>query len=186
MMRFDYLHDPVPSAIERLRSVLVAPYLQAPLLAMLLVVVVEPTIYGMLRYQLIRANDQERAAHSAYVVSRVALERVNLEHTQVIVLVHLDRRILQIRKSGAVAAERMLDIANHLPRDAWLTSLSRTKDGELLLGRVDSMQSLGDVVREMRTASTVTAPELIDARSLEMKAAPAMLSFRLLLADRPR
>ena len=186
MMRFDYLHDTELTIMERLRSILMIPYAQAPLLAMLLLIVIESTIQGMLHYQLVQASAQVQAADRVYVVTRAALERMKLEHTQVESLLQVDRRIRQIRASGSVAAERMLDVADHLPAHAWLTSLSRTKHGEMLSGRADNLQSVGDVVSDMMSASTVTGPELVDARLLQIKEAPKMVAFRLLVTDRSK
>ncbi len=186
MMRFDYLHDPEIGAIAHVRQAASAPALRLPLLALLMVAVVELSIAGMLNYRCSLGHAQQLAAERMERVSASRLQRLKIDTSRVERLLALDARIHRIRGSGTLEAARVLDVANHLPPSVWLRSIADSDRGEVLVGRAEGLASIGDAVRDMMSASTVTAPQLTEARSLDVKAMPGLMSFQMTLADRSK
>jgi len=185
-MRFDYLHDPEIGTIAKLRRIASAPEMRVPSLVLLLVVVVELSIGGMLVYRCSLGRAQQLAAERMERVTASRLQRLKIDTSQVERLLALDARIHRIRGSGAVEAARVLDIANHLPASVWLRSIADSDKGEVLVGRAEGLTSIGDAVRDMMSASTVASPQLAEARSLDVKAMPNLMSFQMTLADRSK
>lgn len=183
-MRFDYLHDPEIGAIAMMRRIASAPEMRLPSLVLLLVFVVELSMGGILNYRCSSGRAQQLAAERMEHISASRLQQLKIDTSRVERLLTLDARIHRIRASGAAEAARVLDIANHLPASVWLRSIADSEKGEVLVGRAEGLTSIGDAVREMMSASTVASPQLAEARSLDVKAMPNLMSFQMTLADR--
>lgn len=149
-MRFDYLHDPLPGLVERLRALRLPGRLYAPVVVSCAVVTVVIAADGIETLRERSARAMEMRAEVRLQATQTALRRLRLEWRQVDELVARDRQLRAIRLSGTTAATAIAAIGNAFPRGAWLTSATMKPSLALeLKGRADTIGSLETVVREL-------------------------------------
>ncbi len=106
----------------------------------------------------------EAAFQQRYDTSVQALKRRNLYGDRVRALIDLDREVRRIAESGDVDAKTLADIANRLPRHAWLTEISNDGNGGLSLrGGAATLGALGDVVHGLMQSRALKNPTLVKA-----------------------
>lgn len=181
MMRFDYLHDAPPEAIERVRGLRIATSLRWPLAVFGAIVVTHAAASAIFALGTAEARVTEREAAHRLEASTAALARVRLTRVRVDELVALDRRMREIRSSGSRVSARLADIANHVPAHAWLTTLARTPDGFEIVGKSSGLPALGATMSSLMTSSSIAAPTLVRAGGEERR---GTLSFDIRAADR--
>jgi hypothetical protein len=148
--RFDYLHDPLPSFVERLRAVRVPGRLYAPLVIGGAVAAIVGAADGIESLRQRAALALEARAQVRLQATQTALRRMRLEWQQVDELVARDRRLRAIRLSGSTAATAIAAMGNAFPRGAWLTSAAmKPSSGFELKGRAENIVSLEAAVREL-------------------------------------
>lgn len=163
MNRFDFLKDGPPDIIDRARSVRVPEEARTPLMALATAVVVVSMWWGLERYWLASAMHEESLAQARLADSRADLAATKLIRTDVEQMLALDHQLRDIRLSGSTLAKRFTDIGNHVPRHAWLTSISTNTDGFEIAGKADGLFALSETVSDLMRSSTAAAPRLMRA-----------------------
>lgn len=182
-MRFDYLHDAPPEALERLRALRIARSVRWPLAVLTAIVVTQAAASAIFTLAIGEARATEREAAVRLEASTAALARVRLAKVRVDDLVALDRQIREIRGSGSRVSARLADIANHVPAHAWLTTLARTPNGFEIIGKSSGLPALGATISSLMTSPAIVAPTLVRAGGEERRGA---LSFDIHAVDRLR
>lgn len=159
-MRFNYLSDARSPWLD------VATYpreVQAPLVSIATAVMVLLAATGIETYRVQRTTATQDMAQVRVVAARAALARTALERTDVDELRALDDRIRAIRLSGSNAALRLADIANHVPSDAWLSSIDPSGSGIEISGHADGLRALGETIADLMASKTADGLSLIRA-----------------------
>jgi Tfp pilus assembly protein PilN len=178
-MRFDYAHDAVPEAIERLRPSRVPRELQTPLAALLTVTFVVLAAWPI---EFVHVRSTETEVHSAEEHvrrTRAELARYKLARVRVEALFGLDAQLRSIRTSGATISVHLADIANHVPPKAWLTSVSHTRTGTSVAGNAEDLSALSETVADLMSSATMPAPALVRAGKTNGAFSKATLSFEM-------
>lgn len=170
-MRFDYLRDGPSEAVEYLREFSRRTDARA-LLSFL------GTAAGILLCAWMLEEMHVREAHAEFLQAQARLDRsatqagvVRTEMAQLRRAVALERRLEGIRDTSTVAARRMTLLANRLPEEAWLTSLTWSERGFDLDGRGVGIRSVAKALRAYSgtrlmavRAPTDTASRILDFR----------------------
>ncbi len=180
-MNFDYLHESVPEPLDRLRHVKIAAELQTPVRVFIAALVFVVFAGGIERYRLTDARSVETQAASRAEASRAALAQTNLARVKVDRLLALDRRLRGVRISGSIVAEHFIDVADHLPRGVWLTSLARREKSVEIVGKAEGVNAIAGVVAGLMAGRTVHAPALISAGRDDRS---QVMSFEMRAEDR--
>ena len=162
-MRFNFLNDAPPDILDRLRNTRVPVEMRTPLSALATAVFVVLSWWGLERYWLSDAQREERVASSRLLESRADLAATKVARAGIDQLLSIDRRLRDVRISGSVLGAALSDIANHVPRHAWLTSLSDTHDGVEIMGRADGIGSLSQTIADLMSSRTAASPNLVRA-----------------------
>ena len=184
MMRFNYLRDGAPEAFEHLRPGRIPEALRTPLAALATVVIVVGAWWVVEQLLLAQAREEFHAQALRLNASRVALRELKLKTTHVQELLSVDGRLRKIRRSGAVFSSRLADIANHVPRRAWLTSIARVDDGLQIAGNAEGLDGLSETVADLMSSSSAASPNLIRANKENYDRSAAIIGFELRVGDR--
>jgi hypothetical protein len=176
-MRFNYLSDGVPDAIERLQPSRIPDELKTPLAALATVTLAVLCWLAIEKMLIGQATAELRTQTARLQSSRVALGQARLQRTQVEALLALDTKLRVIRRSGAVLAGEMADIANHVPRRAWLTGISQVDDGLEIDGNALGLDTVGETVTDLMSSSTTQSPQLVRAATEDTTRNAKVLSF---------
>ncbi|HEY9085239.1 MAG TPA: hypothetical protein VIN40_04785 [Candidatus Tyrphobacter sp.] len=142
-MRFNYLRDAPPEVIERLRALCATTQVRG-LLSFLATAAGVLVCAGSLEAMHLRAarvalaDAQVRLDRSSIAVAALDAQARRLRAWMV-----LDRRLRDIRTSGAGAAMRLTLLADRLPARMWLTSMATASDGYELDGRALGLAQVG-------------------------------------------
>lgn len=162
-MRFNYLRNAPPDAIDRLRSFRIAKPLQWPLAVIGTIAVTYLGAYVIFGVAIGAAHTLEAEAVMRLDASKAALAERQLERVRVDDLLAFDRRLRAIRTSGSRVSLRLADIANRVPEHAWLTTLSRTSSGIAIAGKSTGFPVVGTTMEGLMKSATLSAPTLIRA-----------------------
>ncbi len=160
-MRFDFLNDAPPHALERLRGARVPAHLHVPLSAVLTAILVVGAWATLERHWVGVAMRQDAIATERLNDARAAWKATALARTDVDRLLALDRRLREVRLSGSKLAARFAAIANRLPEGAWLTSLSRDANGVQIDGRARTIVPVAAAIAELRAQRPSRPPLLL-------------------------
>jgi len=184
MMRFDYLHDGVPDAIDRLRNVRVSNEVKRALVACVVALLFASGTFGIERLRVAQAASIDAQAYARLTATRRELAATNLERIRIETLLDLDRRLRAIHRSGALLARRIVDIANHVPTHVWLTTIARTPSGITIDGRAEGLRAVSETIAAFTGGSTIASPSLVRANADAPSSSRALLAFELTLAER--
>ncbi len=162
-MRFNYLRDAPPELIEQLRALRISPELRSPLSAVATAIVVVFAWWSLERHWMSEAMREEARAAIRLQQSRAAFAATKLVRADVDRLLSLDARLRAIRLSGSVLSHRLADVGNHVPTQAWLTSIVRTNDGLELHGRAEGLNVLSKTVAGLMSSKAAASPTLVRA-----------------------
>ncbi|MBV8639368.1 MAG: PilN domain-containing protein [Candidatus Eremiobacteraeota bacterium] len=98
------------------------------------------------------------------------------------VLLALDAKLRRIRLSGSMLSHRLADIGNHVPSEAWLTSIVRTDDGLELRGRAQGLHVLSETVADLMSSSAASSPTLV--RAVREEHGAPLISFTIRAEER--
>lgn len=146
-VKFDYLRDGPPEAIEHAREFsrradarALLSFLGTAAAILLCAWMLEEAHVREARAALFQAQARlDRTAAKANVV-RAGMERLRRA-------VGLERRLELIRDTSALVARRMTMLANRLPPEAWLTSLTWNDGGYDVQGRGIGIRSIAQALR---------------------------------------
>jgi len=183
-MRFNYLRDSAPEALEYLRLGRIPEALRTPLAALITAVLVVGAWCAIEQMLLSQARNELRAQTFRLATSKVTLAEVRLRKTRVEELLAVDSRLRDIRRSGATLAHRLADIANHVPSRAWLTSITRVKEGLEIDGQADGLDGLGQTVVDLMSSSVAKSPDLVRAEMQDRGRSRNVISFVVRVGER--
>lgn len=187
VIRFDYLRNRAPDALDWFRSREIARPLQAPLAAVATALLVVLAAFGIETYRADQARSVERLAQMRVEQSRADLAKTTLERTDIDALLALDRRLRGIRLSGSLLAQRLADIANHVPGRAWLSGISPTSNGISISGHAEDLGALSETIADLMSSKTVRSPSLVRAGKDDLsQGKPDLLSFEMRVEDGPK
>ncbi|MEO6835924.1 MAG: PilN domain-containing protein [Candidatus Tumulicola sp.] len=161
MIRFDYLHDPLPKVVDALRSLRVPRHLHAVAAACATCVCAVAAASGIEVLHEHAAQVLERRAESRFEQSRAALSGARLEWRQLDGLIAQDRRLRDIRLSGSAVATRIAKTGNAFPRGAWLTSMTTAPASYALDGYANDLLALETVLSNLLKDPAVGQPQNI-------------------------
>jgi Tfp pilus assembly protein PilN len=183
--RFDFLHDGLPDAFERIRSMRVPRRLHSAAAAfgtVVLALVAASAIEAVRTNQATALQTQQQARLDAV---RARLAAADVELADVARLVETDRRVRAARASGAVVVAHLVRLGNLVPRGVWLSSLEPSPQGLEVEGEavdVDALhRALAGVVADGRVGRT----RLVRMARVPRPAAPALVDFTLSLQAQP-
>jgi Tfp pilus assembly protein PilN len=182
-MRFDYLRDSAPEAFEYLRPSRIPETLRTPLAAFATVVVIVGVWWIVEQLLLAQARGELQAQSLRLSASRVGLHELKLRKTRLEQLISIDTRLREIRRSGAVLASRLADIANHVPDRAWLTSIARVDGGLQIDGNAEGLDGLSDTVADLMSSSNAASPSLIHASKEDRDRSGRIIAFEVRVGD---
>lgn len=163
-MRFDFLHDGPPLAIERFRAFVIPEYLRLPLGALITAILVVAAWHGLERGWITRARHEDRIAQERLQDMRAAFAATNLERRNIEQLLVLDRRLREIRLSGTRVSRQFAALANALPSKTWLTSIAPDGNGVLVEGRSEGLQVLATTIQALAPLSPALVRAVRDGR----------------------
>jgi hypothetical protein len=120
-MRFNFLADPLPEFVSRVLSLRLPASLRVQAAAAALVLAATGASSTIEALRLRSAHAAELRAQVNLEETRRALVDARLDWKQLDGLVASDRRLREIRRSGADVAERVTRLGNAFPKDAWMT-----------------------------------------------------------------
>jgi len=179
MNRFNYLGDSIPTLVERARSVRVPERLRTPFSMLGTSALLVVAWWGLAQYWLSSASLEEQHAQVRLTRSRAALAQARIERVGTEKLETLDRALRSIRLSGSMLGVRLADLANHVPDNSWLTSLS-DRDGMVTIdGRSEGIVPLGKTLTQMLAMASVSDPSLVRAARESRAGIPELISFEV-------
>jgi Tfp pilus assembly protein PilN len=184
-MRFDYAHESMPDALDRLRAMRTPPESRTPAWAVLTALTVVLAAIPLERDRVAKAQSGVIAAQQRLSRARTELARLKLARARVDEMLALDGRIRRIRLSGSALCARLADVANHVPPKAWLTSLTQAVDGTSIAGRAEGLDVLSETLADLMSSATAAEPSLVHAGTDEtIPAVRSLLSFDLHAVER--
>jgi hypothetical protein len=182
-MRFDYLCDSAPEALDYLRPSRIPEALRTPFAAFATVVVIVGVWWIVEQLLFAQARSELQAQSLRLSASRIAIHDLKLRKTRVEELISIDTRLREIRRSGAVLSSRLADIANHVPAQAWLTSIARVDSGLLIDGNAEGLDGLSDTVVDLMSSSNTASPSLIRANKEARDRSGTIIAFEVRVGD---
>ena len=178
-MRFNYLHDAPPEALERLRPSRIPERLRTPLAALVTACIVVSAWWGIEQLALAHARSQLAQQRLRFDETRAELKELDLHKDQTQKLLAFDARLREIRLSGTRAAALLADIANHVPGRVWLTSVSRVEDALEVDGRALGFTGLSALLTQLGSNVSLRAPRLTHAAQDSRDAAVIAFAMRM-------
>ncbi|MDQ2864688.1 MAG: PilN domain-containing protein [Candidatus Eremiobacteraeota bacterium] len=181
MIRFNYLRS--FTAIAQARNI--PRHVQAPLAAIAATLLVVAAAWGIEGYRLSGARTMEAVAQARVERSRAELARTALARADIDSMLALDARLRVIRRSGSTLAQRLADIANHVPDHTSLSSIVGSGGGISISGHAQSLRAISDTISSFMAARTVADPALVRMQRDDLSGTAAVLSFEMRVEERP-
>jgi len=185
MSGFNYLRESPPEMLERLRPSRVPESLRTPLAAFCTASLVVAIWWSIEQLLLGQANDELHRQRLRLLASRAAVAELRLRRERAEELLAIDARLREIRRSGAVAASRLADIANHVPGSAWLTSIARVDDGIQIDGRALGIEGVRRTMADLMSSRSAPAPALLRASRDDRERTGAIIAFTMRVQQTP-
>jgi Tfp pilus assembly protein PilN len=179
LKRFDFLRDAPPLFVERLRPSRLPAELRTPLAAFATTVVVILAWWAIETAQIAQARAELVTERARVAASRTDLAQAQVRRSRLVDLISLDRRIRDIRRSGAALSGNLADIANHLPDRAWLTSIAQDDRGLEIDGNAVGLDGLSDTLAGLMSSRSAATPSLVRASRSDQPAMHDVISFQL-------
>jgi Tfp pilus assembly protein PilN len=184
MTHFDFLRDAPPAFVERLRPTRIPIDMRTPLAALATTIVIVAAWFGVETMQLQQAQQECAEQRSRAIASRADVAQTKVRRTKLDGLIALDQRVREIRRSGAVLGHHFADIANHVPKDAWLTSIARIDSGMEIQGDAIGLEGLSIALADLFSSSVAISPALVRAGRDDREVGRNVLSFQIHAAER--
>ena len=184
-MRFDYLNDSVPESLGRIRSLKAQKETHAPLTAIVTAILAIFAAWGIENYRLADARAAVASAEVRARDSRQELAKTKLVRVEVDRMLTLDRRLREVRSSGVTWSQRLTDIANHVPREAWFTSFTSEQGKIDINGHAHGLVVLSDTIAGLMSSKTLRSASLVRAGK-DDGTNGTILSFEMRAQDKAR
>ena len=186
MTRFNFLSDSPPAFLEMLRFKHIPEGLRTALAATVTIAMVISVWWGVEVLQIRQAGEELRIEKARALASRADLAQMRVRRSEIERLLVLDRRIRQIRTSGAELSSRLADIANRVPNSAWLTSVQDGEEGLEIDGDVKGLDGLSETVADLASSASAASVDLVRAGRDERDGGRELLSFQMRSEERAR
>jgi hypothetical protein len=165
LVRFDYLHSARPVLLQRILEIRIPERVHGALFAVGASAAVIAGAYGIEAYRLREALNVQTVYQQRYDDAQRLVKGANVYYDRVRAIVALDRRVRDIAASGDADARMLAEIANRLPRHAWLTGISHDGSGIALQGHAKDLSVLSSVMRGLMQTKALRSPALVSASS---------------------
>lgn len=179
MTRFNYLRESTPEAFEALRPGRIPLALRTPLAALLTATLVVAAWCCVERALLAQAQDELARQRLHLAASQLALHGVTIRRERIATILALDTRLRAIRRSGAMTAHALVDIADHIPPQAWLTSIARIDAGIEIDGRAIGIDGLSTTLADLMRSTSAPAPTLLRASTEDHHRGDPVVAFAM-------
>ena len=186
MIRFDYIHDPKPLWLQRLAAVRVPIRFRSAALVVYAAFALVFASWSIEAYRLHRTVAAEARYQQDYQRSRAELAHSKVAYRTLDAMVTLDARLYRVLRSGSDVAHQIAEIADRLPPQTWLTSISHDATGFALEGRASDWIALSRTVTELARCRLLRNPELIEARTIATGSDSGTVGYRLHLEEAAR
>jgi Tfp pilus assembly protein PilN len=179
MNRFSFLRDAPPVFIERLHPSRLPDELRTPLAALVTTAIVLVIWWGIESAQIAQARVELATQEARALASRADLAQTRVQRNRLVGLIALDRRVREIRRSGAVLSADLADIANHVPDRAWLTSIVQAGRTLVIDGNAIGLDGLSDTLAGLMSSRKAGMPALVRAMRSERPTMHGTISFQV-------
>ena len=183
-MRFDFMHDARPEIVEALLHPRVPARFHALCAAVAILAAAALSAAGIEQWRAASALGIEARAQQRFEASKIELDRVAQQTSELETLVARDRALRRIRVSGSVIAAKLARLGNLIPRHAWVTSMSAQSDGYALRGRANDFGSLATLLARLIDDRTDGRPATIAIDRAQPQRS-STLTFDIRLDERP-
>jgi Tfp pilus assembly protein PilN len=181
--RFNYLRDSAPEMFEHLRPSRIPEPLRTPLAALATAIIVVGVWWIAEHLLLTQARNELQAQSLRLSASQIALKELKLRKTHVEELSAIDARLREIRRSGALLSGRLADIANHVPPQAWLTSIAHVDSGLQIDGRAEGLEGLSETVADLMSSTSTASPDLVRASKEDRDSSETIIAFEVRVGE---
>ncbi|HTU82238.1 MAG TPA: hypothetical protein VMF61_08920 [Candidatus Acidoferrales bacterium] len=164
MMRFDFLHDGAPQAIDAIRTAKLPRRFQGVAAAYAALLAAALAAWGLESWRLHGALEQLGRAQARFEASRVAAAASAEQIARLEVLVAEDRELRRIRTSGAGIAERLATLGNLFPRHVSVSYMRAAAGGYALQGRAADLVSFDRLLENLVADHRAGQPQTIDLK----------------------
>ncbi len=140
----------------------VAPPLRPPLLALACSLLAVGALHGVQHARLADAARSAAVDAERLAATDAAVRRVRTVENDVVRLRALERRVAEIRRSGALRASAVAAIGNRVPNDAWLSAIRAEHGGFALEGRGASLSAVGTTLTALAVLPAAAGARLLD------------------------
>jgi Fimbrial assembly protein (PilN) len=179
MISFDFSRSAPPEFLRRVLEFRIPDRYHAALMALTGVALTIAGAWSIESHRLHQTLRLQAFYQRRYDSSVHALARANVFEARVKRLSVLAARVRTIRASGYADARRLAEIANNLPRHAWLTSIAYDGDAVSLEGRARDLGVLSDVIRGLTRAPHLHEPVLSSATVVSDKPEKGTIKYVL-------
>jgi len=181
VIRFDFLHDARPQALQAIRDARLPRRLHNVLGAFATVVLCLAAAAAIENVQLNQARADEQRAEARVQQTRATLSGLEVQWRELDGLIARDRKLRSIRVSGPAMASRLARLGNLLSDGSWLTAMTSDSTSDTLKGRGRGINDfagvLGAIVGsgELPTRVSVSRERrgVLSGVSFEIDTAPA-------------
>jgi len=163
MIAFDFSPPKQPALIQRLFDVQIPSSIKAPIASTLVALSIVFAAYWIETYRLNAALHVEALSQQRLQRSEALVEQTKIRFTYLQQRVRLDRRIHGIQASGYRDSRRVAEIANRLPPQVWLSSITQESDQITLEGEARNLRDLSATIKALFAAKYVRNPTLVSA-----------------------
>jgi Tfp pilus assembly protein PilN len=182
-MRFDFLRDGLPDAIEGALAFRLPRRLRTAAVAMVALICVLAACAAFERARTNAATAIESRERSRLDVAKDRLAAANLELNEVAALLETDRRLRALRASGTLATIRLARIGNVVPRGVWLSSVQPSSAGLDVEGEAVNLAAVDRVLSNLLDGDRSDRTQLLRMTRVARAHGPALVSFTLQLKD---
>lgn len=158
LIRFDYLHDAPPDAIDALRSARLPRRFHDVAAAMIAVLVLCAVASAIERSRVGAAQRTLAAAQDRFERSRAGLERLRVQSRELDALLAEDRALREVRLSGPSIAHRLATIGNLVPASVTLDAMQATPDGYTMKGHAATLATFGALLAQLDGSAAPAHP----------------------------
>jgi hypothetical protein len=184
-MRFDFLHDGLPDAVEGALAFRLPRRLRTAAVALVTLICVLAACAAFESVQMNAATAIESRERSRLDAAKDRLAAANLELNDVAALLETDRRLRAMRASGTLVAMRLARVGNVVPRGVWLSSVQPSATGFDVEGEAVNLAALNRVLSNLLDGNGAERTHLVRMTRVGRAHGPALVSFTLQLQDAP-
>jgi hypothetical protein len=182
-MRFDFLHDGLPDAIERALAFRLPRRLRTAAVALVTLICVLAACAALESVRTNAASAIESRERSRLDAAKDRLAAADIELNDVAALLETDRRLRAARASGTLATMRLARIGNVVPRGVWLSSVQPSAAGFDVEGEAVNLAALDRVLSNLLDGDRSGRTHLLRMTRVARARGPALVSFTLQLQD---